>query len=348
MLIELGRIHGAPKPVRETWDEEKMEELTASIRDLGIIVPIKLRPNSDGYEVVYGHRRTEAARRAGLSHVPAEIEGMDDGSSVKQAIAENVVREDMEPLQLGKALLRLKEAYGLADHQIGAAFGMDRRRVNEFITLALDPIADYVNSHTSGSLHNYGGIEKKAGATRILGDVGDRLKVLEVVGSKSSNDVATVAQAIRPLAKEDRVAVLDKAKRERLDPQQIEQVANAVNQARIENKPIVKESALAIRGDAAMYGDMVRQRAGMLNFIERKEDAQKKKKQAEVEDYDQLVKEGINYIRMLYSWITDYAYEGLEQHKFSPEAARYVIKRFDSLVTEYQNNLRPSLEEIKE
>ena len=111
---------------------------------------------------------------------------------------------------------------------------------------------------------------------------------------------------------------------------------------------MVKEAATAIRGDAVMYTETVQQRAGMLNFIERKEDAQKKKKQAEVQDYDELVKEGINYIRMLFTWMTDYAYEGIEQGKFSPEAARYVLRRFDSLVDEYDKNLRPSLDQIKE
>ena len=48
MQVELSKIHAAPQPIRETWDEEKMQELTASIRDLGVIAPIKLRPNSDG------------------------------------------------------------------------------------------------------------------------------------------------------------------------------------------------------------------------------------------------------------------------------------------------------------
>lgn len=348
MLVELNKIHGAPQPVRETWDEEKMQELAASIRDLGVIVPVKLRPNSDGYEIVYGHRRTEAARRAGLSHIPAEIEGMDDGASIKQAIAENVVREDMSEIDKARAYSRLNSEYGMTPEQIGAFVGVGARHIEKLLLLINDPILHYVESSRAIDLHNFGSLADKASVTRNLGTVQDRVAVLETVGNRSHVAVSKVAQAIRPLPQLERQAVLEKAKRERLEPEQIEQVATAVFQAVQENKPTLKESALAIRGDAAMYDDMVRQRAGMLNFIERKEETQKKKKQAEVQDYDQLVKEGINYIRMLYTWMTDYAYEGLEQGKFSPEAARYVTKRFDSLVTEYQNNLRPLLEEIKE
>lgn len=348
MQVELSKIHAAPQPIRETWDEEKMQGLTASIRDLGVIVPIKVRPNSDGYEVVYGHRRAEAARRAGLSHISAEIEGMDDGASVKQAIAENVVREDMEPLELGKAMARLRDEYAMTNVQIAAAFGMSKARVSEYITLATDPIMNYVNNRTFDHLHNIQGVEKKAMVTRQLGSVEDRIKVLEAVGDKHYSAVASVTDAIRPLPQEARQAVLEKAKRERLESEHIERVAAVVFQAIKDDKPSLRESAMAIRGDAVMYTDMVQQRAGMLNFIERKEDAQKKKKQAEVQDYDELVKEGINYIRMLFTWMTDYAYEGIEQGKFSPEAARYVLRRFDSLVDEYDKNLRPSLDQIKE
>ena len=72
--IPINKIHPSPNPIRKSWDEDKMEELTQSIKERGVIVPIKVRPNGDSYEVVYGHRRIEAAGRAQLHSIPAIVE----------------------------------------------------------------------------------------------------------------------------------------------------------------------------------------------------------------------------------------------------------------------------------
>ena len=65
MKIPLDLIAPSPTPVRTTWDEDKMNELAQSIKEQGVIVPVKVRPVNGHYELVYGHRRTEASRRAG-------------------------------------------------------------------------------------------------------------------------------------------------------------------------------------------------------------------------------------------------------------------------------------------
>ena len=109
-MLNIDLIQPSPNPIRKTWDDDKMDELAQSIKEQGLIVPVKVRPTDNAhYEVVYGHRRVEACRRAGLDKVEAIIEGMDDTDTLIQALIENVQREDMNPIDKGKALVRLQE-----------------------------------------------------------------------------------------------------------------------------------------------------------------------------------------------------------------------------------------------
>ncbi len=156
MQIPINLIKPSPHPVRTSWDEEKMKELAQSIKEQGLIVPIKVRPmcphhgqefldyeyprelseraydgaivrfeirctgefmedgeiaecdiNTDlEYEIVYGHRRVEASKRAGLTEVEAIVDGVDDTSALVQALIENIQREDMTDLE---------KAYGMQE-----------------------------------------------------------------------------------------------------------------------------------------------------------------------------------------------------------------------------------------
>lgn len=109
MKIALSLIQGSPTPVRTTWDEDKLNELAQSLKEQGLIQPIKVRPLGDEYEIVYGHRRVEAARRAGFDAIDALIEGMDDQEALIQALIENLQREDMTAMDTARGLRALKD-----------------------------------------------------------------------------------------------------------------------------------------------------------------------------------------------------------------------------------------------
>lgn len=135
MKILLNKIKPSSNPIRKTRNEEKMDELVQSIKEQGIIVPIKVRQSGDNYEVVYGHRRIEAARKAGLKEIECMIEGVNDDEVLIQALIENVIREDMNPADKSDALNKIKELTGKTWEKIGEMFGWSEKHVKHLAGL---------------------------------------------------------------------------------------------------------------------------------------------------------------------------------------------------------------------
>ena len=84
---------------RDHFDEEALESLTASIRELGVLQPILVRETGDGYELIAGERRWRCATRAGLTTIPAIVRDVDDLTSLAQAVVENIHRQDLDALE---------------------------------------------------------------------------------------------------------------------------------------------------------------------------------------------------------------------------------------------------------
>jgi ParB family chromosome partitioning protein len=139
MKIKLSEIKPSSKPIRTSWDEDKMNELAQSIKEQGLIVPVKVRPQNGRYELVYGHRRVEAARRAGLTEVETIVEGMDDPDAIIQALIENVQREDMTSLDKAKALKLIKELTSWSNHEIERRGIYNRGYVIQLLQLLHEP-----------------------------------------------------------------------------------------------------------------------------------------------------------------------------------------------------------------
>ncbi|MFP3914870.1 MAG: ParB/RepB/Spo0J family partition protein [Actinomycetota bacterium] len=98
--LKIDDIVPNPEQPRVNFDEEALEELAASVREVGILQPVVVRPHPDGrYALVAGERRWRAARRAGLAEIPAVVRGGDDQSSLTHALIENLQREDLGPLE---------------------------------------------------------------------------------------------------------------------------------------------------------------------------------------------------------------------------------------------------------
>jgi ParB family chromosome partitioning protein len=131
MKIDLKQIKPATVRVRKSWSPKGIEELAFSIQEQGLVVPPKVRPNGKGYDVVYGHRRIEAARKVGLKEIECVVEGMDDDKTLIQALTENVVREDMNDADKGDALRLIKGQTGKSWAQVASMFGWGERRAKE-------------------------------------------------------------------------------------------------------------------------------------------------------------------------------------------------------------------------
>ena len=124
---------------RVQFDDEKLEELTQSIKAKGIIQPILVRPLGGGaYRIIAGERRWRAAQRAGLLKVPVVVREVEEGSDqqlLELALIENIQRENLNPLDEAIAYQRLADQFSLTQEQIAAAVGKDRSSVANFIRL---------------------------------------------------------------------------------------------------------------------------------------------------------------------------------------------------------------------
>ena len=111
--ISLKKIDPSPEPIRSEWSEADMDSLAASIKEVGLLQPPAVRAANDRYEIVFGHRRIEAARRAGFKNIEAVVIEVNDAESLELALVENIQREDMIPRDKAVALSKLMEMKNL-------------------------------------------------------------------------------------------------------------------------------------------------------------------------------------------------------------------------------------------
>jgi len=133
--IPVGSIAPNPHQPRVHFDEESLTELANSIREIGVLQPILVRPSDGGYELLAGERRWRAARRAGLAVIPAIIRPTDDLGSVERALVENLHRQDLTALEEAAAYQQLIEDFGLTHEQVAARVGKSRSAVTNTLRL---------------------------------------------------------------------------------------------------------------------------------------------------------------------------------------------------------------------
>ncbi len=134
--ISLDRITPNPAQPRTTFDEEALEELAASIRELGIIQPLSLRKTGpDSYQIIAGERRYRAARMAGLTSVPAYIRTANDSELTEMALIENIQREDLNAIEIALTFKKLIDQYSLTQERLSERIGKKRATIANFLRL---------------------------------------------------------------------------------------------------------------------------------------------------------------------------------------------------------------------
>lgn len=307
--IDIRLIRPSPNPIRKTWDEDKMQELAASVRERGVIVPLKVRPVGDEYEIIYGHRRVEAARRAGLVEVPAIIEAADETESLIQALIENVQREDMTPYDKGAAVLRLREATGWTYEQM--------------------------ESHGVGDdtlLHRWA-----AYTSEIDGGLST------IVDRQSTGMVQQVEQVRRALGDdlEAKRMVLEKAGQDDLNWRETRAVADAYKAA---PTPELKDAVLNTSGklgDADRILQVAQMNIGAAGLVERHENERRQS----FEEYDQATKDFFDFMKLSKQMVKT-AQGAARYGKFSPEGAQFAIGRINALIDELQT-LKETLSHVE-
>ncbi|HUW93106.1 MAG TPA: ParB/RepB/Spo0J family partition protein [Bacteroidales bacterium] len=136
LQIAINAIENNPFQPRSRFDVQALEELAASIRQVGIVQPLTVREIGDNrYQLIAGERRLRAARMAGLTHVPAYIRTADDTAMLEMALVENIQREDLDAVEVAISYQRLIEECSLTQEQLSDRVGKQRSTVSNYLRL---------------------------------------------------------------------------------------------------------------------------------------------------------------------------------------------------------------------
>ncbi len=123
-------VHPNRDQPRRVFDEDKLEELANSIREIGVLEPILVRTRKKGgYEIIAGERRWRAAQRAGLRTVPVFVRDLSSREAFEAALVENLQREDLNPIETARAFARLVEEHGHTQESVANRVGKNRSTV---------------------------------------------------------------------------------------------------------------------------------------------------------------------------------------------------------------------------
>jgi len=139
--INIDLIDTNPYQPRNTFEDEKLLELSESIKHLGVIQPITVRKLENGrYQLISGERRLRAAKLAGLTSIPAFIRDASETEILQLALVENIQREDLNAIDVAIALEKLIEEYNLTQEQLSEKIGKNRATIANFLRLLKLPV----------------------------------------------------------------------------------------------------------------------------------------------------------------------------------------------------------------
>lgn len=134
--ISLSLIDPNPNQPRREFDENAMKELSASIREIGIITPVTLRQTNDGrYQIIAGERRWRASQMAGMETIPAYIRTAADDNVMEMALVENIQREDLNAIEIALAYQHLADTTGMTQEKISSRVGKSRTSITNYMRL---------------------------------------------------------------------------------------------------------------------------------------------------------------------------------------------------------------------
>lgn len=310
--IDIRLIRPSPNPIRKTWDEDKMQELAASIKERGVIVPIKVRPAGDEYEVVYGHRRVEASRRAGREEMPAIVEDMPDEDAYTQQLAENESREDVTLEDRARGYRYGMEMFQWSVSEIARRTGVPRPDVDKAILWLSEFEKGGAVSRSSNHPEGWTGVDH---TMQIRYALGDDVRAKQLVAEKVSQEELT--------AKETRA------------------VADAYKAA---PTPELKEAVLNTSGklgDADRILQVAQMNIGAAGLVDRHENERRQS----FEEYDQAAKDFFDFMKLSKQMVKT-AQGAARYGKFSPEGAQFAIGRINALIDELQT-LKETLSHVE-
>ena len=201
VLIEIpvNQIEANPAQPRKSFSPEALEELVTSIRASGVIQPVIVRHRGPGYQLIAGERRWRAARQAGLERIPAIVRDATDAESLELALVENLLREDLNPIDEAEAYEKLLGQFGWTQEELAGRIGRDRSSIANSLRLLRLP--EEIQADLRGGRLTMG----HARALLALTNPADQLRLRD--------DILAHAWSVR--ATEDSIRALEEAARPR-------------------------------------------------------------------------------------------------------------------------------------
>jgi len=133
--VAIDQIDPNPFQPRRAFPPDKLQELAGSIRASGVVQPVLLRRSNERYQLIAGERRWRAARLAGLTAIPALVRELGDRDALELALTENLLREDLNPMEAAHGYEVLQQKHGLSHEEIASRLGLDRSTVTNTLRL---------------------------------------------------------------------------------------------------------------------------------------------------------------------------------------------------------------------
>jgi ParB family chromosome partitioning protein len=139
-MVQVDAIVANPDQPRTHFDDDTLEELAASMREVGVLQPIVVTESGDSFVLIAGERRWRAAKRAGLTSIPAVVREATGNSTLVEALVENVQRQDLSPLEEANAYRQLLENYGMTQEAVADRVGKSRPTISNTLRLLQLPL----------------------------------------------------------------------------------------------------------------------------------------------------------------------------------------------------------------
>lgn len=206
--LNIRSIEPNPKQPRRVFDEEALAELVHSIKEIGLLQPIVVRPSKTGYELVAGERRLRASKKAGLKTIPALIRQTADDQMLRDALLENLHRSNLTPLEEAAAYQQLLSDFGGTQDELAAKLGRSRPQISNTLRLLNLPAA--VQRRVAAGVLSAGharallGLKDPAAIERLANRIvaeGLSVRSVEEIVSLDEGSTAKSGTAKRPLPK---------------------------------------------------------------------------------------------------------------------------------------------------
>ena len=232
--IKLDEIRSNPYQPRKTFDEEKLQELAASIKEHGVVQPIIVKKSIKGYELIAGERRTKASKLAGKETIPAIIRDFNDEEMMEIALIENIQRENLNPIEEAEGYELIINKTNITQEELAKKFGNSRSYITNTLGLLKLP------SETKKLL-----IEGKISMShaRSISKIEDKEQI-DKITNKAINDKLNVREI------EDLVRKINKPKNKKTERNSNYAIYENAMREKIGNKIIINNNKIQIPFDS--------------------------------------------------------------------------------------------------